>query len=195
MSAVRIGVFGGSFDPIHNGHLVAAESVKNALNLQRVLFVPAGNQWQKQSNTTASDRAEMVRLAVAGHAGFQLSTVDVDRQGPTYTVDTLRDIGNEFPGAQLVFILGTDALAGLASWHNADDALNLAEFVVVTRPGAPLVIPEVATGRVKVVEIPALDLSSTQVRRNLESGQTVSNFLPAAVLRYIEDKNLYRDTK
>jgi len=178
---------------VHNGHLVAARAVLEALSLDEVLFVPAGNQWQKTGQTTAVHRLEMTKLAVAGQPGFAVSSIDVDRDGATYTVDTIRLLAAQNPDAKLFFILGTDALAGLASWREAETITELAQFVVVTRPGSQLHIPAVAQGRVWVLEIEALNLSSTELRAKLAAGADVSGQIPEAVLRYIVEQNLYRE--
>lgn len=190
----RIGVFGGSFDPVHNGHLVAAKAVAKAINLDRVVFVPAGLQWQKQSSTSGTDRLAMVRLAITGIAGFEVSDVDILRDGPTYTFDTLTEFREANPGAELFFILGTDAMAGLESWKNAALLLDLATFVVVTRPGSSLQVPEWASGRVMVQEIEALDLSSTEFRERYVAGQDCTDLVPPAVLDYIETHQLYKES-
>ncbi|MEY4301387.1 MAG: hypothetical protein RJA30_538 [Actinomycetota bacterium] len=190
----RIGVFGGSFDPVHNGHLVAAKAVAKAINLDRVVFVPAGLQWQKQSSTSGTDRLAMVRLAITGIAGFEVSDIDILRDGPTYTFDTLTEFREANPGAELFFILGTDAMAGLESWKNAASLLDLATFVVVTRPGSILQVPEWASGRVMVQEIEALDLSSTEFRERYLAGQDCTALVPPAVLDYIETHQLYKES-
>lgn len=189
-----IGVFGGSFDPIHNGHLAAAAAVKDALELDRLVFVPAGNQWQKQSKTTGQDRLKMVELAITGWPGFEASNIDVKREGPTYSIDTVRELGELNQGAKLFFILGTDALAGIESWRDADTLLDLAQFVVITRPGSQLVVPELAKGRVWVLEIPALDLSSTEFRDKYRSGKGFSGLVPEAVLSYIQSRHLFEES-
>jgi nicotinate-nucleotide adenylyltransferase len=188
----RIGVLGGSFDPIHNGHLVAADEVAKQLQLTKVLFVPAGQQWQKESQTSAADRLEMVRLAVASNPVFAVSTVDVDRSGPTYTVDTLRDLKALKPEAELVFIGGADAISGLDTWKSADELGNLAHFVAVTRPGYEFRLPKAATGNIETLEIPALDISSTEVRKRIADGLSLEGLVPDAVYSYIQARNLYR---
>ena len=194
-AGTSIGVFGGSFDPIHNGHLRAAESVFKALELDRLIFVPAGNQWQKNAVATAEQRLQMVELALDEYPQFEVSSIDVSRSGATYTVDTLAAIAAQNPGAKLFFILGTDALAGIESWKRADEVLNLAQFVVITRPGSDLVIPALASGRVWELEIDALDLSSTEFREKYASGGNFADLVPASVLLYIRENQLYKDSE
>lgn len=186
-----IGVFGGSFDPIHNGHLTAARSVLAALELDEIIFVPAGNQWQKQGQTAATHRIAMVKLATAGEPKFSVSDIDLVRSGATYTYDTLSELQLKHPADKLFFILGADAAAGLASWRNAAELLDLAQFVVVSRPGFELMLPEVAEGRVWVLEIPALDISSTAFRWEASANRSVAGLVPVSVLRYIEENKLY----
>ena len=189
----RIGVLGGSFDPVHNGHLVAAAEAAARLQLNKVIFVPAGQQWQKSSTTSAQDRLEMVQLAIAGNPNFEVSTVDIDRAGPTYTVDTLQDLQRLNPAAKLVFIGGADAIGGLDSWKSADQLLELADFVAVTRPGFEFRLPTVADGKIETMEIPALDISSTEVRSRIAAGVSLEGLVPDAVNDYIVSHKLYQD--
>jgi len=195
VTAARIGVFGGSFDPIHNGHLAAASAVQQAMNLDRVLFVPAGDQWQKHISASAQDRLAMVALAIDQHPGFEVSDVDVRRSGATYTVDTLKELQSQNPDSNLFFILGTDAAAGLQSWKSPVELLNLAEFVVVTRPGSDFSEPDFAVGRLTRFEFDALDLSSTSMRSKLKSGNTATGEVPESVLDYIQEHNLYKEPR
>jgi len=190
-AAKSIGIFGGSFDPIHNGHVEAARLAMCALELDEVVFVPAGDQWQKSGQTAAKHRLAMVRLAIAGQSGFTVSTVDIDRAGPTYTADTLSELAHAYPGDKLFFILGSDALKGIETWNRATEVLDLAQFVVLTRPGFELEIPSLAEGRVWVLEVPALDISSTGFREGIANHTAVTDLVPQAVLRYIGDNNLY----
>jgi nicotinate-nucleotide adenylyltransferase len=188
----RIGVLGGSFDPIHNGHLVAAAEVAEKLELNKVLFVPAGQQWQKSSQTSAADRLEMVRLAIGSNPVFAVSAVDVERTGPTYTVDTLRDLQVLNPDSELVFIGGADAISGLDTWKSAEQLGELAHFVAVTRPGFEFRLPQAANGNIETLEIPALDISSTEVRKRMADGLSLEGLVPDAVYSYIQAHNLYR---
>ena len=193
MSAV--GVMGGTFDPIHHGHLVAAEEVRYALALERVLFVPAGDPWQKDGTSVspAEDRLEMVRRATADNGSFEVSTVDIDRGGPTYTIDTLRTLREQQPGVELCFITGADAILEILTWKDPQDVLDLASFVAVTRPGHDLdELRKLGIGeRVRSIEIPALAISSTDIRRRVKEGRPIRYLVPAEVEQYIREHGLY----
>jgi nicotinate-nucleotide adenylyltransferase len=192
----RIGVMGGTFDPIHHGHLVAAEEASHALDLERVLFVPVGDPWQKadQDVSPAPDRVEMVRLATSDNDVFEVSQVDIDRAGPTYTIDTLRVLADERAGAELFFITGADAMLEILTWKDPQEALRLATFVAVTRPGHDLAglrklgIEE----RVVMLEIPALAISSTDIRVRVADGRPIRYLVPGPVEAYIRERGLYR---
>ncbi|PKQ26354.1 MAG: nicotinic acid mononucleotide adenylyltransferase [Actinobacteria bacterium HGW-Actinobacteria-4] len=187
---VRIGVLGGTFDPIHHGHLAAASEVCAVLGLDQILITPASHQPFKEPHDAASaeDRVAMCRLAVADDPRMEVSTVDVDRGGVTYTVDTLRDLAAAMPTAQLHFIAGADALARLHEWKDAEALPGLARFVGVTRAGHSLP-PE--TGLHALVEVPALAVSSTDVRRRVRLGAPVRYLIPTAVADYISMHDLY----
>lgn len=191
-SAAGIGVLGGSFDPIHNGHLLAASQVAAQLNLSKVLFVPAGNQWQKTDQTLGSHRLQMVQLAVADNEAFEVSQIDLERTGPTYTVDTLTGLQRLNPGSVLFFIAGTDAVAGMDSWHQAELLDQLATVVVVTRPGHDLQVPSVLKKPVVQVQIPALDISSTDIRDRVSKGLPIRYLVPDQVADYIFKHRLYQ---
>ena len=195
----RLGVLGGSFDPIHNGHLVAAKRAAQELGLSKVLFVPAGNQWQKsqsgKTQTAAGHRLAMTALAIDGEPLFQLSDIDVLRGGATYTVDTLTQLNSEYPNAELFFILGADAIAGIESWKEPERLFQLATFVAVSRPGYQLTVPQKYAGQVKKIEIDALDISSTECRDMAEAGQSLSGLVPDAVITYIRENHLYQEAK
>jgi nicotinate-nucleotide adenylyltransferase len=186
---------GGTFDPVHHGHLVAAEEVRHALGLDRVLFVPAGDPWQKGGTTVspAADRLEMVRLATRDNAGFEVSRVDIDRGGPTYTIDTLRALAEQRPQTKLFFITGADAILEILTWKDPQDVLGLASFVAVTRPGHDLAgLQQLGIGeRVRVIEIPALAISSTDIRRRVREGRPIHYLVPAPVEDYIRERGLY----
>lgn len=187
----RLGILGGTFDPIHNGHLLVAELAAKQLQLDKVLFVPTGDSWQKSKTSDSSARAEMVRLAISGNPLFELDLTDVNRTGATYTVDTLRDIRKAHPNDELFFILGTDAFASIETWKDYEQLFSLAQFVLVTRPGFDL--PTKHLAQVKVVEIDALDLSSTNIRSLIVSAEPVLGLVPELVAEYIKSNHLYQE--
>lgn len=195
MSKIRLGVMGGTFDPIHYGHLVAASEAASAFGLDKVLFVPTGEPWQKQTITDADHRLAMTKLAIAGNSLFEISTVDVRRSGPTYTIDTLREIHESNPEADIYFITGADSIAQIDSWKDSSQIWPLAHFVGVTRPGHSLEVPKSAAGDVSLLEIPALAISSTDIRARVESGKPIDYLLPDSVIDYIHANNLYQGTK
>jgi nicotinate-nucleotide adenylyltransferase len=198
---MRLGVLGGTFDPIHLGHLVAAETAREAERLDRVLFVPAGRPWHRDQapHARAADRLAMVELAIAGNPSFAVSRVDIDRAGPTYTADTLEWLRREHPEATLVFLLGQDALAQLGSWRNPARVAELAEIVALARPGAPPIdlaalhptIPD-APLRVRLLDAPLIGISSTMIRARLRAGHSVRYLTPDAVIAYIARRGLYQ---
>lgn len=194
----RIGVMGGTFDPIHHGHLVAASEVAHRFALDEVVFVPAGDPWQKSGRavSAAEDRYLMTVIATASDPRFSVSRVDVDRDGPTYTVDTLRDLRAELDAdgieAELFFITGADALASIASWHESDALAGLAHFVGVTRPGHVLVDPGLAPEMVTLIEIPALAISSSDCRARAAAGEPIRYLVPDGVEAYAAKRALYR---
>lgn len=191
---MRIGVMGGTFDPIHLGHLVAASEVAHRFDLDEVVFVPTGQPWQKQHRqvSSAEDRYLMTVIATAADPRFSVSRVDIDRPGPTYTADTLRDLHVHYgPATQLYFITGADALSDILSWQRTDEVLDYAHLVGVTRPGHVLTDPGIAPGRVTLVEVPALAISSSDCRRRIVSGEPVRYLIPPGVQAYIAKRNLY----
>lgn len=192
MSKLRLGVMGGTFDPIHFGHLVAAEAVAKSYELDSVIFVPTGNPWQKVAMSSPEHRLAMTKLAISYFPDFQLSTVDIDRGGETYTVDTLTDLKAQHPGSSIFFITGADSLAGINTWKDADQLWDLAHFVGVTRPGHDLRVPLSPPGAVTLLEIPALAISSSEIRAKVISGESLEGLIPLKVLDYIEKHNLYR---
>jgi len=189
---------GGTFDPVHHGHLVAASEVAHRFALDEVVFVPTGRPWQKDDRDVApaEDRYLMTVIATASDPRFRVSRVDVDRGGPTYTVDTLRDLRAEYDAAsvqtELFFITGADALASIASWRESDEVLGLAHFVGVTRPGHALTDPGLPEGSVTLVEVPALAISSTDCRARVAAGAPIRYLVPDGVLEYVAKRGLYR---
>jgi nicotinate-nucleotide adenylyltransferase len=186
----RIGVLGGTFDPIHIGHLVVASEVRAALSLDTVLLVPTAAQPFKgeTSRASAEQRLEMCRLATADDDTLQVSDVDVIRGGVTYTVDTLTDLTAQYPGAELYFIGGADALARIDEWREPERLRALARWVVVARPGHAI---EVSDGRTIVVETPEMGVSSTDVRRRVATGAPWRYLVPVSVAAYIVQHGLY----
>ena len=215
----RIGVMGGTFDPIHNGHLVAASEVAHRFSLHEVIFVPTGRPWQKMADAADSDSAQaghaadqraslvspaedrylMTVIATASNPRFSVSRVDIDREGDTYTVDTLRDLRAILPEAELFFITGADALESILSWQNWEELFELANFIGVSRPGYELNARHLAQHLTKLppetlqmLEIPALAISSTECRTRAAQGRPVWYLVPDGVVQYITKRRLYR---
>lgn len=183
---------GGTFDPIHNGHLVAASEVAAAFELDEVVFVPTGQPWHKKTVTEAEHRYLMTVIATAANPRFTVSRVDIDRPGVTYTVDTLTDIAAQFPDSDLYFISGADAILQILSWKEIDKIWSLAHFVAVTRPGHQLRLPEAPEGSISVLEIPALAISSSDIRERVPQAKPIWYLVPDGVVQYIGKHELYR---
>jgi nicotinate-nucleotide adenylyltransferase len=184
---------GGTFDPVHNGHLVAASEVASMFALDEVVFVPTGQPWQKGAVSPAEDRYLMTVIATASNPRFQVSRADVDRDGPTYTVDTLRDLRAAYGSeAELYFITGADALDRILSWKDALEMLSLARFVGVTRPGFVLSDAHLPEDSVTLVEVPAMAISSSDCRARVAAGKPVWYLVPDGVVQYIAKRALYR---
>ncbi|MCY7325008.1 MAG: nicotinate-nucleotide adenylyltransferase [Microbacteriaceae bacterium] len=190
----RIGVMGGTFDPIHNGHLSAASEVRKHFNLDEVVFVPTGVPYQKTGVTASEHRYLMTVIATASNPSFTVSRVDIDRIGPTYTIDTLRDLRAERPEADLFFISGADAVAQIIDWKDAVELFELAHFVAVTRPGHPLSVSGLPEQDVSLLEVPALAISSTDCRGRVSREFPVWYLVPDGVVQYISKHHLYRST-
>ena len=190
----RVGIMGGTFDPIHHGHLVAASEVATLFDLDEVIFVPTGEPWQKSERqvSPAEHRYLMTVIATASNPRFWVSRVDIDRAGPTFTIDTIRDIAEQRPAAQLYFITGADALAQILSWKNAEEALGLARFVGVTRPGYELSDAHLPIDSVMLLDVPAMAISSSDCRERVANGQPVWYLVPDGVVQYINKHRLYR---
>lgn len=188
----RIGLLGGTFDPPHLGHLVVAEIARVALELDQVQFVVAGQPWMKDSWSDAEHRVEMVDLATKDNDAFRVNTSEVERSGPTYTADTLEELTSRMPGVELCFLLGADAAAKLEEWYAVERALELASFVAVTRPGHRLELDGPILGQVTALETPAIEISSTDLRRRFREGEAVRYQLPEAVEHYVRAHRLYR---
>jgi nicotinate-nucleotide adenylyltransferase len=190
----RLGVMGGTFDPIHHGHLVAASEAAAELGLDEVVFVPTGRPSFKQDVevTPAEHRYLMAVIATASNPRFTVSRVDIDRPGLTYTVDTLRDLRASRPEADLFFISGADAIEQLLTWKDPDQLWEMAHFVAVTRPGHTLSVEGIPEGAVSVLEVPALAISSTDCRERARTGEPVWYLVPDGVVQYIAKHQLYR---
>ena len=188
---------GGTFDPIHHGHLVAASEVQSWFDLDEVVFVPTGQPWQKADRevSPAEHRYLMTVIATAANPRFEVSRVDIDRHGPTYTIDTLRELAAAHPDDDLYFITGADAMAAILTWRDHDEIFDLAHFVGCTRPGHELdeaSLTGLPTERITLVEIPALAISSTDCRQRVASGEPVWYLVPDGVVQYIGKHDLYR---
>ena len=197
---MRLGVLGGTFDPVHTGHLVLAEQAREQLRLDRVLWVPAGDPWRKAGEpvSPAEDRLVMVRLAIEGNDGFEVSTTELDRAGPTYTLDTLQQLRGEYAAEELFFLLGLDALADLPNWHKPAELIRLALLGVARRGDERPRLAELERQlpgleeRVRWVEMPRLDISGTELRRRASEGRSLRYLVPPAVASYVREHGLYR---
>ena len=196
----RIGVFGGTFDPVHIGHLIVAGDLRYALGLDRLLFVPAGRPPHKPADLVSADgdRLAMLRLALADDPAAEISTVDLERPGPSYTVDLLRILRDRLPGGRLVFLMGEDSLRDLPTWRQPEEIARLAELVVATRPGVEFDLEAIIArvpavhGRVSVVETVQLSISSSDIRRRVRFGAPIRYQVPGSVEDYIAEHGLYR---
>lgn len=183
---------GGTFDPIHNGHLVAASEVATEFELDEVIFVPTGQPWMKHTVTEGEHRYLMTVIATASNPSFTVSRVDIDRDGTTYTIDTLRDIRRLHPEADLFFITGADAVAQILEWKDVQELWDLAHFVAVSRPGHDLSLSGLPETEVSLLEVPALAISSTDCRSRVGRGRPVWYLVPDGVVQYISKHHLYR---
>jgi len=194
--SARVGVMGGTFDPIHYGHLVTAEEALHQFELDRVVFVPTGRPWMKEHEVISppEDRYLMTVIATASNPLFRVSRMEVDRDGPTYTVDTLRGLKEELGDrTDLFFITGADAIREIVQWRNPDELFALARFIAATRPGYELARLEAATmPGVSVMNIPALAISATDIRGRVATGRPIRYLVPEGVKSYIEKAELYR---
>jgi nicotinate-nucleotide adenylyltransferase len=193
MATGGVGVFGGTFDPIHNGHLAAASEVAAELELSQIVFVPSGESWQKTGTVVANpeQRYSMVLLATAADQRFTVSRLDLDRPGPTYTIDTIADLATQSPEVpEWFFIVGADAVAGLSTWHRIEELQSRCRFVTVTRPNHEAM----ATDQTLRVAIPDFEISSTDVRRRVHEDRPIRYLVPESVRSYISKSGLYRPT-
>jgi nicotinate-nucleotide adenylyltransferase len=195
VAEVRIGIFGGTFDPPHVGHLLVAGDARDALELDRLIFIPAGSQPLKvESPAIASpqDRLEMIRLAVADDANYLVDDAEIHRKGLSFTVDTLEDLSAHYPGAKLFLLLGRDALEGFGKWKNPDRIRELATLALMQRPGAEGGAGQYRDQGVITVSTRQVDVSSTEIRARLRAGKSIKGFVPESVERFIDARGLYR---
>ena len=190
----HVGLFGGSFDPVHNAHLALARLALSELQLDRVLWIPAGQPWQKaRTLTAAAHREAMLLLAIADEARFALDRRELLRQGPSYTLDTVRELQTEMPGAQLVLLIGQDQYAGLHTWAGWQELLQRVTLAVANRPGPlPAVDAEVLRQPHRVLPLPMLDIAATDIRARVARGERIDHLVPPEVARYIDQHGLYR---
>lgn len=199
---MKLGVMGGTFDPIHNGHLVAASEVADLFDLDEVIFVPTGEPWQKEGRrvSPAEDRYLMTVIATASNPRFSVSRVDIDRGGRTYTKDTLHDLRNLHPDSELFFITGADALASILSWQDWEDLFSISKFIGVSRPGYDLdgqhvvaAIDKLPEDALHLVEIPALAISSSDCRARAARARPIWYLVPDGVVQYVSKRKLYQE--
>jgi nicotinate-nucleotide adenylyltransferase len=189
----RVGLFGGSFDPVHNAHLALATTALDQLGLDELRWIPVGQPWQKARRlAAAADREAMVRLAIAGEPRFVLDRIELRRSGPTFTLDTVRELVAAEPGCQWFLVLGQDQYASLHTWHDWRELLERVSLAIANRPGAALAVnPEIARAKHQVVRLPMMDVSSTEVRRRVAAGESIADLVPGTVARYIGQHRLY----
>ena len=198
---MKAGILGGTFDPVHMGHLAVAKEARSSLGLEEVLFVPAGRPWLKEEAGVQEPghRLDMLRLALRGLTGFRISTIELDRPGPTYTVDTLAELRRRSPSDELFFIIGADNLAQLPRWREPDRIISLCRLVVAPRAGCPM--PDIVRleaavpglkKRLVMLDKPVIDISASMIRERVCLGLSIKNLVPEAVAGYIKENGLYR---
>ena len=195
---MRIGLLGGTFDPVHLAHLILAEQARDALALDEVLFIPAGEPWRKLGRTISppEHRLAMLRLAIEGHDGFGISDIELRRSGPTYTADTLEALAGERLDDEFYFVIGADALADLPNWHEPERIVAHATLAVAPRDpdqadAAAAALPDTLQARVQRFPMPRIDISSTDIRERVATNRSIRYLVPAAVEQYIHKHNLY----
>jgi nicotinate-nucleotide adenylyltransferase len=198
---MRVGVFGGTFDPIHLGHLAVARSIQSSLGLDNVIFIPAGQPWLKADTPVSrvKDRVQMLRLALARRRAFELSTIEADRPGPSYTVDTMETLQRQLGSDADFFLLGSDALMDIAKWKEPQRLIQLCQLVAFARPGFGLptmealeaAVPGISQ-RVVFVEVPQVNIRATDIRCRIAEGRSIQRLVPRAVERYILEHGLYK---
>ena len=191
----RVGLFGGSFDPVHNAHVALARTALDQLELDELRWIPVGHPWQKTRRlASGADREAMVRLAIAGEPRFVLDRSELRRRGVTYTLDTVREFAAARPGDERILILGQDQYAGLHTWRDWKELLGLVTLAIANRPGAVLTIdPQISAAAHRTVMLPMMYISSTAIRRRVAAGEPIAGLVPPPVASYIEQHRLYRD--
>lgn len=186
---LKVGILGGTFDPPHNGHLLIANEVLSTLQLDEIWFLPNQEPPHKKKSESISneDRLQMLELAIGGNDAFRVETMELHRKGPSYTVDTMKMMNNQYPGYQFFFIIGADMIEYLPKWHKIDELIKLVQFVGVERPS----YSSQTDYPVLYVDVPALDVSSSMIRDRVKNGKTVRYLLPDSVIQFIEEKHLY----
>ena len=202
---MKVGIMGGTFDPIHNGHLVTAEAVRDAIDLDEVLFIPSARPPHKRDKnvTSPEHRLAMTVLATCSHPNFRVSTIEIMRTGPSYAVDTIDALKKEFgSGTEFYFILGADAALELSTWHHAQELIEKCTFIAATRQGTDIDIAtveaqfgEVGHGHILRVETPKIEISSTDIRDKIKSGHSIKYLVPDSVEAYIFKEQLYYDDR
>ena len=194
-STARVGIFGGSFDPVHNAHVALAHRALAELRLDELIWMPTGESWQKHRAMTAAEhRAAMVALAIGGEPRFTLSRIEIERAGPSYTIDTVRALHAARPGVDWQLVIGQDQYAGFHTWHGWQELLTLVRLAIANRPDAPLSAdPQVLRTPHDTVALPPMDVSSTDIRARVANGQSIAELVPAPVARYIARHHLYQD--
>ena len=190
----RLGVMGGTFDPIHVGHLIAASEALHVFELDRILFVPTGQPWQKENYSDPEDRFMMTSLGASTHRSFAVSRIELDRKGPTFTADTMKTLKDfHGPDTQLFFILGADAAVRFGTWKKVEGLAELTELIAVTRPGFALgqIEPEPWWPHIHLMEMPGIDVSATEVRTRARAGRPIDYLVPAPVATFIHERGLY----
>ena len=189
----RVGLFGGSFDPVHNAHDALATTALDQLSLDELRWIPVGQPWQKTRRLApAADREAMVRLAIAGEPRFVLDRIELRRRGPTFTLDTVRELVAAEAGREWFLILGQDQYASLHTWRDWPELLGLVTLAIANRPGAAIAVnPQIAKAEHRVVRLPMMNVSSTEIRRRVAAGESIADLVPDAVARYIEAHRLY----
>jgi nicotinate-nucleotide adenylyltransferase len=190
---MRVGLFGGSFDPVHDAHVALARTALEQLRLDELRWIPVGQPWQKTRRlASAADREAMVRLAIAGEPRFVLDRSELRRHGVSYTLDTVREYAAAAPGDERVLILGQDQYASLHTWRDWRELLGLVTLAIANRPGAVLSVnPQIVQVEHQTVPLPMMDVSSTEVRRRVAAGESIAGLVPEPVARYIEERRLY----